>query len=79
MNSVVENLLRTGIIDHSEIVIKLRPDEPLSDDRLFDFCQNFSIERIERTAEGEIIIMPPTGFETGDSNSELNMQLRVWA
>ena len=78
MVSVVESLLKTGIIDHSEIVIKLRPDEPLSDDEFFDFCQKFSIERIEQTAEGEIIIMPPTGFETGDSNSELNMQLRIW-
>lgn len=79
MISVVENLLKTDVVNHSEIVIKLRPDTPLSDDEFFDFCQKFPIEHVEQTAEGEIIIMPPTGFETGDSNSELNMQLRIWS
>ncbi|PSP17670.1 MAG: Uma2 family endonuclease [Cyanobacteria bacterium QS_8_64_29] len=35
--------------------------------------------RLELTAKGELLVMPPTGFETGDRNSEINAQLRLWA
>lgn len=34
--------------------------------------------QLERTSEGELVIMPPTGGETGDRNSEMNFQLRAW-
>lgn len=34
--------------------------------------------RLEKTATGELIVMPPTGSETGDRNSEINFQLRAW-
>lgn len=34
--------------------------------------------QLERTSTGELVIMPPTGGETGDRNSEINFQLRVW-
>jgi Uma2 family endonuclease len=35
--------------------------------------------RLELTAEGELIVMPPTGTETGAQDAELTMQLRLWA
>jgi Uma2 family endonuclease len=35
-------------------------------------------KRLELTATGELIIMPPTGGETGNRNSELNGQLWYW-
>ena len=53
--------------------------EPMTDDEFFDFCQLYPDFRIERTAQGEIIIMPPTGLETGFRNSDLSAQLRNWA
>ena len=34
---------------------------------------------MELNAEGEVILMPPAGGNTGDRNSEINMQLRQWA
>lgn len=34
--------------------------------------------RLELTARGELIIMPPTGGETGDRNFELDGQLWYW-
>jgi len=46
---------------------------------LFEFCRKNRKWRIERTVEGELEIMPPTGGETSDQNSEINMQLRLWA
>ncbi len=52
---------------------------PMSDDEFFDFCGLYPAFRIERSAEGEIIIMPPTGLETGYRNNDLSTQLHAWA
>ncbi|MBA2376294.1 MAG: Uma2 family endonuclease [Rubrobacter sp.] len=49
------------------------------DDWLFEFCRMNDELRIERTAEGTLEIEMPTGGETSDRNSEINMQLRLWA
>ena len=35
--------------------------------------------RLELTASGELIVMPPTGGETGRNNSDLNRQMGNWA
>ena len=51
----------------------------LSDDAFFDFCASNDEYRIERTAEGRIIIMSGTGGETGFRNSLLTSQLTTWA
>jgi Uma2 family endonuclease len=61
------------------MVVHLQPVVNLSDDQLFDFCRINRDLRIERSEQGELIIMPPAGSETGDRNSEINMQLRIWA
>lgn len=50
----------------------------LSDEEFFEFCLANDPLRIERTAEGDIIIMPPTGGKTGIRNAELIAQLVVW-
>ena len=34
--------------------------------------------QLERTSDGELVIMPPTGGETGDRNDEISFQLRAW-
>jgi Uma2 family endonuclease len=57
--------------------VRLRLD--LTDDQFFEMCQVNRDLRFERTAEGEIIIMPPTGWETGDRNAEITAQLRAWS
>lgn len=62
----------------SRFVLQFSPFIEMTDEQFFDFCQVNSDLRIERNAEGEIIIMPPTGWETGDKNSEINYQLRQW-
>jgi Uma2 family endonuclease len=57
--------------------VRLRLD--LTDEQFFEMCQVNRDLRFERTAEGEIIIMPPTGWETGDRNAEITRQLRNWS
>jgi Uma2 family endonuclease len=48
----------------------LKIELPLMDDDLyFDFCQLNPKLRIERTSEGEIVIMPPVGLDSVTRNS----------
>lgn len=50
----------------------------LSDEQFFQLCIDNRDYRFERNNNGEVIFMPPTGAETGDRNSEINFQLRLW-
>ncbi|HXM36663.1 MAG TPA: Uma2 family endonuclease [Pyrinomonadaceae bacterium] len=59
--------------------LHLRPAVDLTDDQYFALCQINRELRLERTAEGDLIIMPPTGAETGNRNSEINRQFGNWA
>ncbi len=63
----------------SKFVLQFRPFLQMNDEQFFDFCQANRDVRIERSKDGEIIIMPPTGSKTGDRNAEITMQLRIWA
>jgi Uma2 family endonuclease len=55
------------------------PNPRMDDDWFFDFCVQNSDLQIERTAQGEIVIIPPTGGETSNRNSEISAQLQNWA
>ncbi len=63
----------------SKFVLQIRPFLTMDDEQFFKFCQANRDVRIERSSNGEIIIMPPTGSETGDRNAEITTQLRNWA
>lgn len=51
----------------------------LTDEQFFQLCQQNRDLRFERTAKGEILIMPPTGGETSNRNIELAFQLQAWS
>jgi Uma2 family endonuclease len=61
------------------LTLRLRPVIELTEDEFFAFCQLNRDVRLERTAGGELIVMPPAGGETSDRNAEITMQLRMWA
>lgn len=65
--------------DTGGIVLRLDPEVELTDEKMLALSSLNRDLRLERTAEGELVAMPPTGWETGDKDSELNMQLRQWA
>ena len=50
----------------------------LTDEQFWQLCQQHSDLKFERTASGKLIIMSPTGGLTGEKNSNLNFQLRLW-
>ncbi len=51
----------------------------MNDAEFFEFCMRHKDLRIERTKEGDLIIMPPTGGKTGRRNSYLTMKITAWA
>ncbi len=50
----------------------------LTEERFELLCRNNRDLRIEMTAEGELVIMPPTGMKTGWRNNKLNYFFMHW-
>ena len=50
----------------------------LTCEQFYQLCQDNPDLKLERNAQGELIVMPPTGGETGKRNSSLNAQLWLW-
>jgi Uma2 family endonuclease len=59
--------------------LTLDPDTLMNDDEYFAFCMANANLRIERTARGEIVIVPPAGFESDHQNVDVVAQLDRWA
>jgi Uma2 family endonuclease len=74
-----EALRLTLVTSARHLPLRIRPAIPPSDDELFEMCQANRALRIERSAEGELLIMPPTGGATGNRNFVLTGQLAAWA
>ena len=60
------------------ITLNLRPTIELTDEQFALICSTNRDLRLERTATGELVIMPPTGGATGKINSSINAQLWLW-
>jgi Uma2 family endonuclease len=63
----------------SPVTLILDPDRPLTDEEYVAFCEANPDLRIERTAQGEMVIVPPAGFESDSQNVEVIRQLADWA
>ncbi len=50
----------------------------LSDEQFYQLCQNNHELQFERTARGELIIMPPVGGESGNREADLIIDLGIW-
>ena len=59
-------------------ILKLEPAIALSENQFFTLCQQNPDLKIERSGQGELIIMPPTGGETGRKNATLIARLVMW-
>lgn len=79
MASVVQALdIRPS--DGWSLLVHLGPlERPMTDEEFFAFCQLNPKLRIERTSEGEVIIMPPAGGESGRRELEGSGSLLQWA
>ena len=59
--------------DFADTQRKVTPDE------FWEFCVKNDKLRAELTKDGDVIIMPPTGYESSEENVELVRQLSNWA
>jgi Uma2 family endonuclease len=50
----------------------------LTDEQFWQLCLSNRDYRFERTAKGELIVMPPTGSDTGRRNIKITTQLEIW-
>jgi Uma2 family endonuclease len=66
-------------VNLGHVTLRLRPAVEMTDDEFFALCQLNRDLRFERTSQGDIIIMAPTGAETGIRNSSITGQLYSWA
>ena len=60
------------------ITLNLDPIIHLTDEQFYQLCQANRDVFFERTAIGELIVMPPTGWGTGKRNADLTTDLNIW-
>jgi Uma2 family endonuclease len=66
--------------DQCSLIVHLGPlERPMTDEEFFAFCQLNRKLRIERTSDGEVVIMPPSGGESGRLNLRASARLCDWA
>ena len=63
----------------NSIFVQLNPDIQLTDRQFQQLCQNNRNLNFERSSQGDLIIMSPTGGSTGNRNGRLNQQLFNWS
>jgi Uma2 family endonuclease len=59
--------------------LRFRPETPMSDEDLMRFCAANDDLRVEREANGEILVMTPAGINTSRMNMRIGRLLDEWA
>jgi Uma2 family endonuclease len=67
-----------SFVEIPPLVLRLAPVIEMSDEQFFDLCQLNRNLHIERTSQGDLVIMPPTGGETGRMNFSLTGAFGLW-
>jgi Uma2 family endonuclease len=60
------------------LTLNIPPAVGLTDEQFYQLCIANEPWQLELTSEGELIIMPPTGGESGIRNSDINIDLGLW-
>lgn len=60
------------------LTLNLSPVVQLSDDDFYNLCQANRDLKLERTATGQLVVMPPTGGEGGKREADLIVDLGNW-
>jgi Uma2 family endonuclease len=84
MSEVLEPLEAAPLEDEDAcelppFVVRFEPVIHLDDEQFFQFCVLNRDLRIERNADGEIILMYPEGLSSGAGNAELTRLFANWA
>ncbi len=79
MRSATHNKNAETDLGYQPFTVHLKPVVELTPDRFFELAGINRDLRKELTSEGELIVMPPAGGETGNRNADITMQLGMWA
>jgi Uma2 family endonuclease len=60
------------------LTLNLPPSVGLTDEQFYQLCIANEPWKLELTQAGELLIMPPTGGESGIRNSDINIELGLW-
>ena len=74
--------LENPIVTYNELapmILETKSFFEWTDERLIRFSAINPSWQIELNKQGELEIMSPTGWDSGEKNSELNYLLKVWA
>ncbi|MDB9536006.1 Uma2 family endonuclease [Dolichospermum planctonicum CS-1226] len=79
-DEIVKNIALTFYEDRTmnALTVNFKSVIEMTDEQFFELCQNNRDLRFERNANGELIIMSPTGGETGNKNARITQQVMNW-
>ncbi|MFM6198824.1 MAG: Uma2 family endonuclease, partial [Dolichospermum sp.] len=60
------------------LTLNIPPTVNLTDEQFYQLCIANEPWKLELTHTGELIIMPPTGGESGIRNSDITTNLTMW-
>ncbi|PZV08132.1 MAG: Uma2 family endonuclease [Leptolyngbya sp.] len=63
----------------TSLTLTLDPVVRLTREQFYALCEVNHDIRLERSSTGDLILMPPTGWESGRQNSKLNLRVGTWA
>ena len=62
-----------------ELPIRIRSERPITDEELLRLSAENELLRLERDANGELIVMSPTGTEGSGYEMDVSLELGLWA
>ncbi|HBB33220.1 MAG TPA: hypothetical protein DDZ80_23990 [Cyanobacteria bacterium UBA8803] len=65
------------MVTSTPVILNLK-NVDLSDEQFYQLCQVNQNWQLERTAKGELVIMPPVGGVSGNREADLNGPLWLW-
>lgn len=67
------------VLNDLDLPVRLRTDHPMTDGEFLQFCMANEPTRFEREANGEILVMSPTGTGGGFIETDVALLLGIWA
>jgi Uma2 family endonuclease len=65
--------------ESTPLMVNLPAIAPMTHEQFYEFCLANRDLRIERSATGDVIIMPPAFSDTGNRNTKISQQLANWS
>ena len=63
----------------SRLTLRFDPEDRWSDEQYWAFCEANPDLNVERTAQGEIVIVPPASGESDNRNAKAIVALGIWS